>query len=82
MGETIEDYLQLDRSNVVFYDSNEFTIAIKKLGYANGINVSEDGNILYVAETVGKKYQSMPLISALMSLLLFNLQILILEWII
>ena len=54
-GKTIEEYLQLTRSNVVFYDGNEFTIAIKKLGYANGINVSEDGNILYVAETVGKK---------------------------
>ena len=45
----------MTRSNVVFYDGNEFTIAIKKLGYANGINVSKDGNILYVAETVGKK---------------------------
>jgi arylesterase/paraoxonase len=54
-GKTIEEYLQLTRSNVVFYDGNEFTIAIKKLGYANGINVSKDGNILYVAETVGKK---------------------------
>ena len=54
-GKTIEEYLQLTRSNVVFYDGNEFTIAIKKLGYANGINVSEYGNILYVAETVGKK---------------------------
>ena len=54
-GKTIEEYLQLARSNVLFYDGNEFTIAIKKLGYANGINVSKDGNILYVAETVGKK---------------------------
>ena len=54
-GKTIEEYLQLTRSNVVFYDGNKFTIAIKKLGYANGINVSKDGNILYVAETVGKK---------------------------
>ncbi|MBC8256199.1 MAG: SMP-30/gluconolactonase/LRE family protein [Candidatus Marinimicrobia bacterium] len=51
----IEDYLQLTRSNVVFYDGNKFTISAKGLGYANGINISHDGNILYVAETVGKK---------------------------
>ena len=28
-GKTIEEYLQLTRSNVVFYDGNKFTIAIK-----------------------------------------------------
>jgi arylesterase/paraoxonase len=54
-GKTIEEYLQLARCNVVFYDGNEFTTAIEKLKYANGINVSENGNVLYVAETVGKK---------------------------
>ena len=30
-GKTIEEYLQLARSNVLFYDGNEFTIAIKKI---------------------------------------------------
>ena len=54
-GKTIEEYLQLARSNVLFYDGNEFTTAIENLRYANGINVSGDGNVLYVAETVGKK---------------------------
>ena len=54
-GKAIEEYLQLARSNVLFYDGNEFTTIIKQLGYANGINVSGDGNILYVAETIGKK---------------------------
>jgi len=55
LGKTIEEYLQLARSNVVFYDGNVFTMAAEYLGYANGINVSHDGNILYVAETVAKK---------------------------
>jgi len=54
-GKTIEEYLQLARSNVLFYDGSECTTVIKKLKYANGINVSEDRNVLYVAETVGKK---------------------------
>ena len=54
-GKTMEEYLQLTRSDVLFFNGYEFTVAAKKLGYANGINVSPDGNILYVAETVGKK---------------------------
>ena len=54
-GKAIEEYLQLARSNVLFYDGSECTTVIKKLKYANGINVSEDRNVLYVAETVGKK---------------------------
>lgn len=52
---SIENYLQLTRSNVVFYDGNEFTIAAENLRYSNGINVSPDRKNLYVAETVGKK---------------------------
>ena len=54
-GKTLEEYLQLKRANVVFYDGSDFSIASENLGYANGINISLDGKILYVAETVGKK---------------------------
>jgi arylesterase/paraoxonase len=45
---TLEDYLRLRRSNVVFYDGSEFVQAASGIGYANGINVSPDGRLLYV----------------------------------
>ncbi len=44
----LEDYLRLRRSNVVFYDGSEFVEAASGIGYANGINVSPDGRLLYV----------------------------------
>ena len=54
-GKTLEEYLQLAHSNVVFYDGQEFTVAAADLAYANGINISRDGTVLYVAETIGEK---------------------------
>jgi arylesterase/paraoxonase len=45
---TMEDYLRLRLSNVVFYDGSEFVQAASGIGYANGINVSPDGRTLYV----------------------------------
>jgi arylesterase/paraoxonase len=44
----LEDYLRLRRSNVVYYDGSEFVEAASGIGYANGINVSPDGRMLYV----------------------------------
>ncbi|MBT3216338.1 MAG: hypothetical protein HOD97_04645 [Candidatus Marinimicrobia bacterium] len=55
LGRTIEEYLQLARSNMLFFDGEKFTVAASELGYANGINISQDGKTLFVAETVGKK---------------------------
>ncbi len=55
LGKTLEEYLQLKKANVVFYDGLDFSVAAEKLGYSNGINISLNGKILYVAETVGKK---------------------------
>ena len=54
-GKLIEDYLQLARSNVLFYDGLNFKICQNKLQYANGINISKDFKTLYVTESVGKK---------------------------
>ena len=54
-GKTLEEYLQLAHSNVVFYDGQDFTVVASDLAYANGINISRDGTVLYVAETVGEK---------------------------
>ena len=45
---TLEDYLRLRRSNVLFYNGSEFVQAASGIGYANGINVSPDGGTLYV----------------------------------
>jgi arylesterase/paraoxonase len=44
----LEDYLRLRLSNVVFFDGSEFVQAASGIGYANGINVSPDGKLLYV----------------------------------
>jgi arylesterase/paraoxonase len=45
---TLEDYLRLRLSNIVFFDGSEFVRAASGIGYANGINVSPDGKLLYV----------------------------------
>tara|TARA_B110000438_G_C15723023_1_gene610700 strand:- start:144 stop:1166 length:1023 start_codon:yes stop_codon:yes gene_type:complete len=50
----IEDYLQLSRSNVLYYNGEKFKVVINKLKYANGINLSKDGTKLFLAETIGK----------------------------
>ena len=55
LGQTLEKYLQLKKSNVLFYDGMNFGVAATGLGFANGINISDDGTILYVAETIGKQ---------------------------
>jgi len=44
-----EDYLQLKLSSVVYYDSSRFQEAASGIGYANGINVSTNGKLLYLA---------------------------------
>ncbi len=50
---TMEDYLRLRRSNVLFYDGSEFVQAASGIGYANGINVSPGGRTLYVCSITG-----------------------------
>jgi arylesterase/paraoxonase len=53
--QTFEDYLRWDVANVVFYDGENFTEAASNIGYANGINVSIDGELLYVNSVTGLK---------------------------
>jgi arylesterase/paraoxonase len=55
LGRLAEEYLQLARSFVLYYDGNSFRIVAKQLSYANGINMSPDGKTVYVAATVGQK---------------------------
>tara|TARA_Y100001970_G_C14232825_1_gene859757 strand:+ start:821 stop:1891 length:1071 start_codon:yes stop_codon:yes gene_type:complete len=53
--QTFEEYLQLKRCNTLFYDGNEFRVVASGLGFANGININNDGSILYIAETIAKR---------------------------
>lgn len=48
-----EEYLRLPISTVVYYDGERFAEAASGIGYPNGINVSPDGETLYVASTTG-----------------------------
>ncbi len=52
---TLEGYLRLPWSNVVYFDGEEFQIVAEGLTYANGINLSPDGKYLYVAEVTRKR---------------------------
>jgi len=50
-----EDYLQMSKSNILFYDGIGFIEVVSDLQMANGINVSRDKKIVYCAETIGQK---------------------------
>ena len=54
LGRTLEGYLLLPRSNVVYFNGELFRPAITGLTGANGIALSRDGIHLYVAETLGR----------------------------
>lgn len=55
LGRMAEEYLQLARSYVLYYDGKKFRKVAEKLAYANGINTSSDGRTVYVAATVSQK---------------------------
>jgi arylesterase/paraoxonase len=49
----LEDYLRLSISTVVYYNGERFVEAASGIRYPNGINVSGDGETLFVASTTG-----------------------------
>ncbi|MFM8744839.1 MAG: strictosidine synthase family protein [Cytophagales bacterium] len=49
-----EEYLRLPFSNLVFYDGEKFAKVVTGLNYANGVNISNDGSLLYIAESTGR----------------------------
>ncbi|HSV96826.1 MAG TPA: SMP-30/gluconolactonase/LRE family protein [Spirochaetota bacterium] len=53
-GRMAEEYLQLKRSYVLYYDGSTFRIVAGGVGYANGIALSADGGTVYVASSVGR----------------------------
>lgn len=55
LGRTLEEYLRLARSYVLYYDGRQFRIAAQGIAYANGINVTRDGAQIFVAACIGGK---------------------------
>ncbi len=49
------DLLKQGTASVGYFDGKSYRIVADQLNYANGINTSEDGNIVFVSETTGKK---------------------------
>ncbi|HVS15190.1 MAG TPA: SMP-30/gluconolactonase/LRE family protein [Thermoanaerobaculia bacterium] len=49
--EAREDYLRRRRANVVYWDGERARVVADRIGYANGIAVSEDQREVYVAST-------------------------------
>ncbi len=52
---TLEAYMALPFSSVVYYDGKDGVIAAKHMAYANGVNMSADGNTVYVAEFLERR---------------------------
>lgn len=52
---TLENYLALPFSSVVYYDGATWTKPVKGLRFANGINMSADGKSVYVSEFFGRR---------------------------
>ena len=53
-GRKVEDYLQLSRAYVLYYDGSEFRKIAGDIAYANGIAISRDGRTVYVASVLGR----------------------------
>lgn len=52
---TLEAYLALSFSGAVYWDGAEGRTVVMGLTYANGINVSADGDQVYIAEFLGRE---------------------------
>lgn len=49
--QTLDDYLRRRRGNVVYYDGEQMRVVASGIGFANGIQLSPDGSVVYVAST-------------------------------
>ena len=53
LGRMMEEYLQLAKSFILYYDGKAFKRVAEGLAYANGVALSPDGGTVYAAATVG-----------------------------
>lgn len=58
LGLTLEVYGRLARAGVMYGNGNLMSRVAGDMIYANGIQISQDGKTLYVAETTGKRLSS------------------------
>jgi len=58
LGAQAEDYLTLPRADVLYYDGMVFKEAASGLVLANGIAVSREGGLVYVAETTMRRIRT------------------------
>ena len=52
---TMEEYLRLAQSNIMYFNGSEFTEAFLGLKMANGIEISNDGSQVYATHTLGQE---------------------------
>ena len=55
-GRTLEDYLRLPRSNIVFYDGTGARVVADGLRMANGIWAEDRGDLVYATTTIGGEF--------------------------
>lgn len=48
-GKMMEDLFRTKKCSVGYFDGDNWSVAARKIGYANGINISPDGSTVYVA---------------------------------
>ena len=51
---TLEEYLRLPFSYLLYFDGMELSKAYGGLRYGNGVNISHDGKLLYISTTIGQ----------------------------
>lgn len=54
--DTKEDFLRFNNRNLVHYKDGKYTEAASGLAMPNGINVSNDGKLLYTTTTLGQEF--------------------------
>ena len=53
LGQLLGNFALLRNSTIVYFGGEKANVAADKVLYANGINVSEDGRLIYVASALG-----------------------------
>ncbi|NCP20397.1 MAG: hypothetical protein GW847_00175 [Zetaproteobacteria bacterium] len=53
--QTLENYLQLPKSYLLYFDGTNYKKVVSGLKYANGVNLSNDKSEVYLATTTGQK---------------------------
>lgn len=55
LSRTLEEYLMLANSYLLYFDGKDYKKVLEGIRYANGVSISKDGKLLYVTEGSGGK---------------------------